>query len=232
MSPRTVSLAQTTIGKKAVMAVSGVVLLGFVFFHMLGNLAVFAAPTVVPGQAPVYALDTYAALLRTVPMALWAARAVLLLAVVAHAWAAFSLIQLNRAARPVAYHAKRDLATSYAAKTMRIGGPLLLLFIVYHLLHYTFGVVGAGFDANSVHASVVGGFSNPVVTGVYVAAMLLLGLHLYHGTWSMLQTLGLSHPRYDRWRTRFAAAFAVVVAGGNIGIAVGVLAGFVGGQGV
>ncbi len=225
MSTTTLAFHQTTIGKKAIMAVTGVVMLGFVFFHMIGNLQIFSAPTVVAGKS-IYALDTYAALLRTVPAALWVARLVLLASVAAHIWAAVSLIALNKSARPTPYQGpKREVATSYAAMTMRYGGPMITLFIIYHVLHFTLGAVGGGYDVTSVHKTVIAGFSNPLITGVYVFANLLLGLHLFHGTWSFLQTLGLSHPRYNHLRTLAATGFAGVVAGGNIIIAVSVLAG-------
>ncbi len=226
MSSRTLSIVQTTIGKKAVMAVSGLVLLGFVFFHMLGNLQVFVPPEMVGGKA-IYAMDEYAKLLRTVPAALWAARLVLLVSIGAHIWAAISLVGANKAARPVAYQAaKHDVATTYAAKTMQYGGPLLALFIIYHVLHLTLGAVGGGYAGHgNVQATILAAFGDPLLVGVYVAAQVLLGLHLYHGAWSLLQTLGLSHPRYNHWRTRFSAAFALIVAGGNIAISLGVFAG-------
>ncbi len=226
MSTRTLSILQTTIGKKAVMAVTGIILIGFVFGHMVGNLQVFVPPKMVDGQA-VYAMDQYAKLLRSVPAALWAVRLVLLASVALHAWAAVSLVKANKAARPVGYRAKQDIATTYAAKTMQIGGPLLAAFIIYHLLHFTIGAVGGGFAGHgNVQATVKAAFGNPALVGVYVFAQLLLGLHIFHGAWSMLQTLGLSHPRYNAWRTRLAMALAFIIAGGNIGISIGVLAGF------
>jgi succinate dehydrogenase / fumarate reductase cytochrome b subunit len=222
MSERTLTFIDTTIGKKVVMAVSGVVLLGFVLGHMLGNIQIFAGRET---------LDAYAAFLHSLGGGLWAARVVLLAAVGAHIWAAISLVQANKAARPVGYKMKKDAATTYAAKMMPIGGMVVLFFILYHLAHMTLGVVGPYPNGEYVQANVydnlVTGFQNPAVSGVYIVANVFLGLHLYHGAWSFMQTLGLAHPRLNPKRKQFATAFAVIVAGGNILIPLAVLGGLV-----
>jgi succinate dehydrogenase / fumarate reductase cytochrome b subunit len=136
---------------------------------------------------------------------------------------------MNRAARPQGYreHAWRE--STYASRTMRWSGVLLLLFIVYHLLHFTFGAraVHPHFVPGDVFHNVVTGFQNPLVSLAYIAAMLFLGLHLYHGAWSFLQTLGLSHPRYNPLRHAFATFVTVVVVAGNISFPVAVLAGVI-----
>ena len=207
----------SSIGKKVVMAVTGVALFGFVIAHMLGNLQVFLGPT---------ALNHYAEKLRELGPLLWAARIGLLVAAGLHIWAAWSLTQMNKAARPVGYREKEHRESTYSSRTMRWSGVLLLLFIVYHLLHLTFGSVHPDFVEGDVYHNFIVGFRPVLVTGFYVIAMLALGLHLYHGVWSFLQTLGLSHPRYNHLRHAFATLVTVAVVAGNIAMPVAVLTGF------
>lgn len=211
---RAVSLYRTTVGKKVLMALSGLVLSGFVFAHMLGNLKMLA-PRTTDGE---YAMDVYAEFLRDVgyPLVphggiLWLTRIVLLGAVAVHVVAAVQLWRLSRSARSAPYARERSLALSYASRTMRWGGVIVLLFVAYHILHFTTGDLHRSFEPGAVHANYVAAFRSPLVYGVYFVAQVALGLHLYHGVWSFFQTLGLSHPRYDRRRRPFAAAFAVVV---------------------
>jgi succinate dehydrogenase / fumarate reductase cytochrome b subunit len=216
---RAVTLYRTTIGKKAVMAVSGIVLFGFVIGHLIGNLNLYSGPD---------AMNGYAAELRTFPALLWTARVVLLLAVVAHIASSLQLGFRNADARPVRYHKKLDLATTYAAKSMYLSGPILLLFIVYHLLHLTFGVTpGYEFDPANVYDNVVLGFQRWYVSLAYVVANMFLGIHLFHGVWSMLQTLGIQHPRYDHLRRLAAALFAAAITAGNLSFPIMVMAGIV-----
>jgi succinate dehydrogenase / fumarate reductase cytochrome b subunit len=217
---RGVSFVGSTIGRKVVMAVSGIVLVGFVIAHMAGNLLVYLGP---------HALNEYSLSLREVlhGAGLWIARAGLLLAVVLHIWAATSLTLGERRARPVGYRAVQRRESTYASRTMIWSGPILLLFIVYHLLHFTFGVVHPSFIEGDVYHNVVAGFSVWPVSLFYILAMLSLGLHLRHGVWSMLQTLGLSHPRWNGLRSVFATVVALVVVVGNISMPVAVLAGVV-----
>jgi succinate dehydrogenase / fumarate reductase cytochrome b subunit len=210
----------SSIGKKVVMAVSGVVLFGYVVAHMLGNLQVYLGPA---------ALNHYAESLRQVPALLWTARVTLLVAAIAHVWSAASLTRMNQRARPIGYRERDNRASTYASRTMRWSGVILLLFVVYHLLHLTFGArrVHPEFVRGDVYHNVVTGFEHPLVSAFYIAAMLALGLHMYHGVWSMMQTVGLSHPRYEPWRKRFAAAITAIVVAGNISFPVAVLSGFV-----
>ncbi len=208
----------SSIGKKVVMALTGLALFGFVVAHMLGNLQVFLGPA---------ALNDYAEKLRTVPALLWAARIGLLVAAVLHVWAAVSLTRMNRAARPVGYREKEHRESTYASRTMRWSGVLLLLFTVYHLMHLTFGNAHPDFVAGDVYHNFIVGFRQALVTVFYVVAMLALGLHMYHGVWSFLQTLGLSHPRYNHLRHAFATLVTVVVVAGNIAMPVAVLAGWI-----
>jgi len=219
MNPARAFLA-STIGRKAVMAVTGIVLFGFVVAHMIGNLQVYLGPT---------ALDEYGAHLRQLlhGAALWTLRGVLLLSVILHIWAAWSLTRSSRAARRVRYREWEPQASTYASRTMRWSGVILLLFIVYHLLHFTTGQVHPNFIEGRVHHNFVTGLRVVPVSLFYVAAMVCLGFHLHHGVWSMLQTLGLAHPRYNRLRHAFAAFIALVVVVGNVSFPVAVLAGWV-----
>jgi succinate dehydrogenase / fumarate reductase, cytochrome b subunit len=208
---------RSSIGKKVVMAASGAILFGFVIGHLLGNLQVYLGPDV---------FNAYAEKLRHLPALLWAARLGLLAAVSAHIASAYSLTRTSQVARPVGYRERESRESTYASRTMRWGGVILLLFIVYHLMHFTFGNAHPDFVPGDVFHNFVAGFRNPVVSGFYIAAMLALGLHLYHGVWSMMQTVGLSHPRYDRLRHAFATLVAVMVVVGNVSFPLAVLAGF------
>jgi succinate dehydrogenase / fumarate reductase cytochrome b subunit len=218
-------LPRSTVGKKIVMAATGVILVGFVVIHMVGNLKVYLGAE---------HFNAYARFLREVaePLlgysgALWGFRVVLLACVVLHVAAAYQLTRLNRAARPVGYAAGRRPA-SYAAWTMRWGGVVLLLFVVYHLLHFTLGSVGYGpgqFRHLDAYNNVVIGFRVWYVSLFYVAAMLALGLHLWHGTWSMFQTLGVIDPRWQRAVQAVGAVLAVVVVAGNVSVPLAVLTG-------
>jgi succinate dehydrogenase / fumarate reductase cytochrome b subunit len=208
----------STLGRKVVMAVTGVILFGFVLGHMVGNLLLYVGPE---------ALNAYAEGLRKFPAALWAARAGLIVAVLLHIWAAVSLTRSNLAARPKGYARRDDTAATYASRTMVWSGPLLALFIVYHLMHFTFGNAHPGFVAGDVYHNVVIGFQNPLVSGFYIVAMLALALHLYHGVYSMTQSVGLNHPRINAQRRRFAALFTAVVVVANISFPIAVMAGLV-----
>ena len=216
------SFFRSSVGLKIVMALTGIVLFGFVIGHMIGNLQVYLGPEV---------FNHYAELLRELGhgMALWIARAGLLVAVGLHIWSAWRLTLMNSAARPVGYREVERRESTYASRTMRWSGVILLLFIVYHLLHFTIGVhaVHPQFVPGDAYHNFVTGFQNPLVSGFYVLAMLALGLHLYHGAWSFMQTLGLSHPRYDHLRYAFAALVTLVILAGNISFPVAVLTGFV-----
>ena len=220
------SFLRSSLGLKIVMALTGIVLFGFVIGHMIGNLQVYLGPEV---------FNHYAELLRELGhgMALWIARAGLLVAVGLHIWSAWRLTLMNSAARPVGYREVERRESTYASRTMRWSGVILLLFIVYHLLHFTIGVhaVHPQFVPGDAYHNFVTGFQNPLVSGFYVLAMLALGLHLYHGAWSFMQTLGLSHPRYDHLRYAFAALVTLVILAGNISFPVAVLTGFVHEQG-
>jgi len=217
---------RSSLGLKIVMALTGVILLGFVIGHMLGNLQVYLGPE---------AFNAYAASLRALGHGtlLWVARAGLLVAALLHIWSAWRLTLMNNAARAVGYREVERRESSYASRTMRWSGVILLLFIVYHLMHFTFGVhaVHPYFVHGDAYHNFVTGFQSPLVSGFYVLAMLALGLHLYHGAWSFMQTLGLSHPRYNDLRYAFAGFITLVMLAGNISFPVAVLTGLVREQG-
>jgi succinate dehydrogenase / fumarate reductase, cytochrome b subunit len=200
------------------MAATGLVLYGFVVGHMLGNLQVFLGPE---------AINAYGEFLQGFlhGQGVWIARGVLLLAVALHVWAAVSLTLANAAARPLGYREWQARESSYASRTMVWSGPLLLVFIVYHLLHFTVGNAHPDFVRGDVFRNLVVGFQNPFASAFYILAMLALGLHMYHGFWSMLQTLGLSHPRWTRVRRGLSLLLAGAVVAGNISIPLAVLLG-------
>lgn len=227
MSAAETSLAKTSpgfldssVGKKVVMAVTGILLFGFVTVHMIGNLQAYL------GAEP---MNHYAEFLHTMVhgAGIWVFRAVMLTAVILHAWAALSLTLANWAARPVGYRAKQHQAATLASRTMRWSGVILGIFIVFHLLHLTTGTVHPDFVKGDAYHNFVVGFQSVPVAAFYVVAQVCLGFHMWHGVWSLTQTLGWSHPRYDVLRRRFAYAMAVLVAGVNLTFPIAVLAGVI-----
>ena len=216
---------RSAIGKKAVMAVTGLILFGWIFAHMVGNLKLYMGPE---------HLNEYAHFLRTmfgpaVPESgmLWLSRIVLLVAVIFHIHSAYALTMMNREARPVGYRDRQYIKASYAARTMRWGGVIILLFVIYHLLHLTTGQAHHDFIPGDVYHNLVSGFRVWWVAAVYIIANLALGLHLYHGVWSMFSSLGVTHKRFENWRRMFATAFAVLITAGNLSFPLSVLLGFV-----
>ena len=216
MTATALKLYRTTVGKKVVMAVTGLILFGYVVIHMLGNLQIFSGPE---------KINEYAAFLKSLLPLLWGTRVVLLLAVALHGIAATQLTLLAWDSRPQDYFRKRTLETTDASSTMRWGGPILGLFIVYHVMHYTTGTAHPDFDHANVYGNLIRGFSFWPVSGVYIVAMLALGFHLKHGIWSTLQTLGLNTPRYDGLLRGLSTAVAVVIAVGFVSVPVAVLTG-------
>lgn len=219
------SLYRSAIGKKAVMAVTGVIVFGWIFLHMIGNLKLYMGPE---------HMNEYGRWLRTIASpavpesgALWITRVVLIVAIVFHVHAAYALTVMNREARPVAYHDREYVTGTYAARTMRWGGVIILLFIIYHLLHLTTGHAHRDFVPEDPYHNVVSGFQVWWVSAVYIIANLALGLHLYHGLWSMFNSVGFTHRRFNPWRRHFATAFAVLITAGNLSFPLAVLTGIV-----
>lgn len=219
MTTRAISFYGTTIGKKVVMAASGLVVVGWLVLHMLGHIAAF-------GGREVY--NEYAAFLADRPPLLWGQRIVMLVALGLHIHCAFALWSRNGEARPVAYVQRKNLATNYAALTMRYGGLVLLSFIIYHVLHLTVGLtghLGYTFVPGDVYNNLVLGFQRPVVAGFYILAQCALGMHLFHGIWSLTQTIGLDHPKYNPLRQAVAAGLTLVIVLGFISVPISVLTG-------
>lgn len=218
--PGPVGLLLTSIGMKSIMAVTGMILVVFLIGHFIGNALVFVGPE---------ALNGYSAMLHNSHGLLWVARAVLLVSVALHIWSAFQLYAKNTAARPERYKVKRDVATNYAARTMMWSGPILLGFIVYHLAHLTFGVTPGPYQHShtDVYSNVVRGFSIWWVSAFYIVSMLALGNHLFHGTWSMFQSLGINHPAYNKRLMHLALGITLFVTLGDISIPLAVLLGIV-----
>ena len=214
---RGVFFYRTTIGKKVVMAITGLALFGFLIGHMAGNLQFFLGREV---------LNAYAATLHHNVGLLWGARIGLLIAVGLHIVAAVQLAALQKAARPVSYQKKTSVSSTYASRTMYWSGPIIGFFVVYHLLHLTTGAVHPDYEYLNAYDNVVIGFSNPIVTLFYVIAMTMAGTHLYHGIWSMFQSMGIAHPRYAPKLQAFARVFSVVLILGFLSVPVAVLLGY------
>ena len=223
---RTPKVAKTnSVAKKAIMAVSGIILVLFLIAHMIGNLKAFW------GAA---SFNHYSHWLRTFgePAVgyrwfLTALEAVLVVSVVAHMWAAISLWRQAKRARPEGYAVKKSMAQSYASRTMRWGGVIIALFVVYHILDLTFGTANPAGTDSTPYDRVVAGFQNPIVTAVYTITLILLGMHLRHGIWSATQTLGQSNKRRERTVNTFAIAFSVVLIAGYLIVPFAIVIGLV-----
>ena len=212
------TLLGSSIGKKVVMAVTGIVLFGYVAGHVTGNLLVFLGPE---------AINDYGRFLHTFlhGAGIWIARAVLLAAVALHVWAAVSLALDNRRARPVGYRGRKNRESTFASRTMILSGPVLAAFVVYHLAHFTTGSAHPDFVPGDVYHNLVAGFRSRGASAFYVVAMLALGLHMYHGVWSMLQTLGANHPRWNPLRNRVSKLATVLIVAGFLSVPVAVVLG-------
>ena len=221
----------STIGLKVIMALSGLLLLGFVVGHMLGNLQIFLGKDV---------LNHYAETLHGTPALVWGTRFALLGAIAAHMYSAFSLTTRSSNARPVNYNQRHWLRSTYAVRTMRWGGVILLAFIVYHLLHLTVAapVMPAEYAAQpacfheglevscpNVYANVINGFSFAPVAIFYIIAQIMLGLHLTHGVWSMCRSIGISNPKWTDHAEKIAIAIGGIITIGNCSIPLSVMFG-------
>jgi succinate dehydrogenase / fumarate reductase cytochrome b subunit len=206
----------STIGKKVVMAVSGIALFGFVLAHLLGNLQFFEGPE---------KMNAYGRFLRIEPALLWSARVGLLAMVLAHIWSSIQLVLRKQQARPVGYVKKKAIASSYASRTMYWSGPIIAAFVIYHLLDFTFGTLNPGYREGAVYENIVRSFSNPVVAIFYIVAMAMLCTHLWHGLWSMFQTLGLASPTHTPTIKRLAGIISILIFLGFTSIPLAVLTG-------
>lgn len=213
----------STLGKKTVMAVTGFIMFGFVVGHLVGNLQVFA------GDGGVK-LNAYAAFLKNTPALLWGTRIVVGFSLIAHVWAAAGLKRLSNEARPVQYKMHKHLQSTAASKNMFWGGISLFFYIIYHLLHLTVGVaspIAGSFSHTNIYGNMIASFQNPALVAVYVFAMVALGMHLYHGLYSLFQTLGLSHPAYMPRIRLGAKVFGALIAIGFSSMPVAILLGAV-----
>ena len=211
------------------MALTGIMLLGYVLVHMLGNLKVYIGPA---------EINEYGEALRElgghlVPRThlLWVLRIGLLAAGVVHLHAAYSLTRTNVAARGSRYSKRDYIAASYASRTMRWTGVIVAFFVLFHLADLTWGTspaAVAGWERGEVYSNLIASFERPVVSALYIVANLALGLHIFHGTWSLFQSLGWSHPRFNAWRRYAAGAFTAVIVIGNLSFPIAVLTGRLG----
>ncbi len=225
--PWLLEIYSSAVGKKYAMAITGILMMGFVLAHTVGNLKLYVGAESNNAYAEWLRAIGYPALPHE--FFLWIMRTVLLAALVIHLHASWALTRMNKRARPVGYQSKRDYVTAtFAARTMRWTGIIVLLFIVWHLADLTFGVANtAAFTHGEVQANVVNSLSRWPVSAFYVLANLALGYHLYHGAWSLFQSLGWNHRRFNQWRRYFAIGFAVVVTLVNVSFPIAVLAGVV-----
>lgn len=222
-------MLKTSIGSKVVMAATGLLLFGFVVAHMLGNLQIFFGPETI---------NAYGAKLREMPGLLWTARIGLLVVFVAHIGVGIRLNRENRAARPQRYQYEGTVRATYASRTMLLTGMVVLLFVLYHLAHFTLHLTGLpdqefveelgdGTTRHHVYNMVVAGFSIWYVSGLYIVAQLFLGMHLSHGVSSLFQTLGLNNKRTEKFMGRLGKVAAIVIVAGNTSIPLAVLAGLI-----
>ena len=200
------------------MGVTGLIMVAFLIGHMAGNLQLFLGAE---------RINAYSRFLHGLGELLWLVRGVLLAALLLHIVAAVQLTRLDWAARPVGYKKHETQAATFASRTIRIGGVLLALFIVLHLMHFTTGTLRpAPFDEHNVYGNVTGSFALPWVAALYIAAMVVVGLHLYHGAWSAFRTLGITQPSPHPLQRRIAAVVALVVWLGFTIVPLGVLLGW------
>ena len=219
------SLWQSTIGKKYVMAITGLIWFGYLILHLWGNLKIYAGPQF---------LNDYGGFLRTAgeplfgySQLLWLFRVILIPAFVIHIIAAIQLKTRDVTSRPHGYAVRKNLESTLASRTMIWGGIFILLFVIYHVLDFTFGTVNPNFEEGNIYHNVVASFRLWPVALFYVAAMIAVGLHLFHGIWSMFQTLGLNTARSNRLIRNVATLFALLLTVGNMSIPLAVLTGFV-----
>jgi len=217
---RPVTFWQSTNGKKVIMAVTGAMMFAFVIGHMLGNLQMFEAPE---------HINAYGHFLHNLGELLWIERGIMLLAIVLHITVTVQLALRSKAARPVGYSRKEAINSSYASRTMYWSGPIVLAFIIFHLLHFTAGVLHpqTQFVAGDVYGNVVSGFKVWWVSAWYIFAVSLLGVHLSHGIWSMFQSVGLAHKRHTNLLKVAAKAIAILIVLGYISIPISVYLGFI-----
>jgi succinate dehydrogenase / fumarate reductase cytochrome b subunit len=234
-TPWLLELYRSSMGKKYAMAITGVMMLGFVFAHMIGNLKLYLPA----GADGTPAIDHYGEFLREgllVPIlpeyvALWILRIGLILALVVHVHAAWALTVANRRARPESYRSRRNYQVAdFAGRSMRWTGVIVLLYIGYHLADITLGVQPAAplvWEYGEVRANMIASMSRPAVGIFYLVANAALGVHLYHGVWSLFQTFGVGSVKGDDWRRAASIGFVAIVLLGNLSFPIAIMTGIV-----
>ena len=232
--PFLIDLYSTAVGKKYVMAITGLIGVGFVVVHMIGNLKMYLGLVNHNGER-VYDVDVYGEFLREllVPIlprtyVLWGLRLVLIGAVALHLHAAYTLTLMNRRARPVKYQSSREYVTAnFASRTMRWTGVIFLLFLFWHLADFTWGWFNPDFERGAVYRNVDASLSRIPVAILYIVANIALGIHLFHGFWSMFQSMGWNSPRFNQWRRAAAMGIATIIVVGNVSFPIAVMAGII-----
>ena len=203
------TLYATTIGKKVAMAVAGLVLWGYLVVHLIGNLKVFTGEQHFNEYSQF--LRTFGAPVLGHSQFLWLVRLVLLAALLVHVVAYLQLWAKSRAARRVGYRKFEPEVFSRASRTMKWGGIAILLFVIYHVLHLTTGDVHPSFEAHQAYRNLVNGFRSPLSSIIYVIGMIAIGLHLYHGLWSVFQTMGWNNKNFNHLRRPLAMTIALAI---------------------
>ncbi|MCI5072208.1 succinate dehydrogenase cytochrome b subunit [bacterium] len=215
----------SSIGKKWIVAITGLAMVGWLLGHMLGNLQIYAGRGATPEDT---LINQYAAMLKGNIVLLWAVRIIMLKMIVLHVVCTISLTRHNRAARPVGYQKNTPTKASFASRTMIYGGLFLLLYVIYHLAHFTFGQVHSSLlNHHDLYSSMINSFQVPLIVAIYLAAQIFLGLHLYHGVQSTARTLGLSHPFYLKLVNSLGVFIALLISLGFASIPIAVLSGVI-----
>ncbi len=236
-TPFLVEIYRSAVGKKYVMAITGVFLILFSLGHMIGNLKMYLGAMPATSEYA-YHIDEYGEFLRKIGspilphhVFLWLTRFALIGAFALHMHAAFSLTVMNKKARTVNYASKRDyIAANYAGRTMRVSGTIVFLYLIFHLADLTWGTSPAASDSwerGSVYANIDNSLSRPIVALIYIVANLALGTHLFHGAWSFFQSLGWNNPRFNKLKRAFSMGLAGLIVAGNVSFPIAVLAGVV-----
>jgi succinate dehydrogenase / fumarate reductase cytochrome b subunit len=218
-----VEFYRSAVGKKAVMAVTGIALIGYILAHLVGNLKVYLGPAEINDYGE--ALRDLGGHLAPRTTILWALRGGLILAAVLHVHSAYSLTYTNWKARSGKYRDRDYAIATYASRTMRLTGTLVLLFVAFHLADLTWGVSPAAvsdFTRGDVYSNLIHSLQRPAVAALYGVANVALGFHIFHGTWSLFQSLGWSHPRFNRWRSYATYAITAFVVIGNLSFPIAV----------
>ncbi|QYG91315.1 succinate dehydrogenase cytochrome b subunit [Iamia sp. SCSIO 61187] len=225
-APFPVELYRSAVGKKYVMALTGIVIIGFVFFHMIGNLKMFLGAEDFNHYGEFLRELLVPILPRTV--ALWLMRIGLIAAFALHIHSAYALTRINQAARHTKYQSKRDyVAANYASRTMRWSGVIVGLFLVWHLFDLTFTGTGYDYVRGLPYENVALSLGRIWNAAFYLVANIALGFHLFHGTWSLFQSMGWNNPRFNAWRRGFAAGLTAIIVLGNVSFPIAVTAGIV-----